>query len=83
MKAPPRSPDLFRVCLMGTHNSITDGQRYIDYRDAERQAVRDAKTTRCPYDVFLGPRLVATVECLYSDSTRVKIDLTPFGSQFA
>jgi len=72
---------MFTVCMLGVRPRPYAGQRYAEYRDAERQAKDDARVTLCDYDIYLGTRLVATV-CAPSFAGKMKVDLTELGSRF-
>lgn len=82
MTAEARSPDMFTVCMLGVRPRPYADQRYAEYRDAERQAKEDVRTTFCDHDIYLGMRLVATV-CAPSMAGKIKVDVTELGSRFA
>lgn len=82
MKASARSPDLFRVTVLGMRPSLQRDQGFEEYQDAERCAKEDARRTICPHDIYLGNRLVATVTAP-SFAGKISVDLTDFGSRYA
>lgn len=82
MKGEARSPDMFTVCMLGVRPRPYAGQRYAEYKDAERQAKDDVRETLCDHDIYLGNRLVATV-CSPTFAGKIKVDLTELGSRFA
>ncbi|MFT8611725.1 MAG: hypothetical protein ABF727_03685 [Gluconobacter oxydans] len=82
MRASSRSPDLFRVTLLGMRPSPQRDQGFTEYRDAERRAKEDTRRTICAHDIYLGKRLVATVNAP-SFAGKISVDLTEFGSRYA
>ncbi|WP_317215525.1 hypothetical protein [Gluconobacter sp. GP1] len=81
MSTEARTPEMFTVCMLGVRPRPYAGQRYTDYKDAERQAKDDVRETLCDHDIYLGNRLVATV-CSPSFAGKIKVDLTELGSRF-
>ncbi|MEJ5141358.1 hypothetical protein [Gluconobacter albidus] len=82
MKASARSPDLFRVTVLGMRPSPQRDQGFAEYRDAERRAKEDTRRTICAHDIYLGNHLVATVSAP-SFAGKISVDLTEFGSSCA
>ncbi|KXV45942.1 hypothetical protein AD945_17495 [Gluconobacter albidus] len=82
MRASSRSPDLFRVTVLGMRPSPQRDQGFAEYRDAERRAKEDTRRTICAHDIYLGTRLVATVTAS-SFAGKISVDMTAFGSRFA
>ncbi len=82
MRASSRSPDLFRVTLLGMRPNPRRDQGFAEYRDAEKRAKEDTRRTICAHDIYLGTRLVATVTAP-TFAGKISVDMTAFGSRYA